>query len=77
MGRHSNVYTVQILSTKYVTSRCINPAAPPPLTMYNSTLQYVTFTCSGRKEGRKSLFGKVYIISCYLQYSSFSLEDNH
>ena len=36
-----------------------------------------TMIASGRKEGRKSLFGKVYIISCYLLCRSFSLEDHH
>ena len=30
----------------------------------------------GRKEGRKSLFGKVYINWWYLQYNNFSLGDH-
>ena len=30
----------------------------------------------GRKEGRKSLFGKVYINWLYLQYNNFSLGDH-
>ena len=41
------------------------------------SVREITFEkVQGRKEGRKSLFGKVYINWWYLQYNNFSLGDH-
>ena len=46
------------------------------LTLIYARAPMLKYSGIGRKEGRKSLFGKVYINWWYLQYNNFSLGDH-
>ena len=48
----------------------------PPSVVGASGVGSARSVLEGRKEGRKSLFGKVYINWWYLQYNNFSLGDH-